>query len=254
VLVFHSPSVLLPVSFLTLWFAGWLGASRFKGLKAQVAELGVEFGVIRGATLTLLGLLIAFTLSLALSRFEQRRMYEVQEANAIHTEYLRADLLPQEDAAKIRVLLRSYLEQRLLFYTAGNEGRLEQINAETARLQANLWTLVQAPASARPGPTVALAVAGMNDVLNSEAYATSGWSYHIPTSDWVLMTAIAICASVLVGVDAKDPKSGSRLLVILPIVVSIALFLIADIDSPREGLIRSRPISLLHLSNLLNAP
>jgi len=254
VFVFRHPSVLLPASFLTLWFAGWLGASRFKGLKAQVAELDVEFGVIRGATLTLLGLLIAFTLSLALSRFEQRRIYEVQEANAIGTEYLRADFLPQEDAAKIRSLLRSYLEQRLLFYSAGDDQRLAQINAETARLQANLWTLVREPASARATPTVALTVAGMNDVLNSERYTNSGWSHQIPISDWVLMTAIAVCASFLVGVDAKNPKSGSRLLVILPIVVSIAFFLIADIDSPREGLIRSDPISLLSLSNVLNTP
>ena len=60
------------------------------------------------ATLTLLGLIIGFSFSMAISRYDQRKVYEEAEANAIGTEYVRADLLPAGDAARVRALLRDY--------------------------------------------------------------------------------------------------------------------------------------------------
>ena len=69
------------------------------------------------ATLTLLALIIGFTFSMALNRYDQRKIYEEEEANAIGTEYLRAELLPAADAAKVRTLLLNYLDQRVLFYS-----------------------------------------------------------------------------------------------------------------------------------------
>src|SRR5271169_3433781 len=75
-----------------------------------------DLDLIGGATLTLLGLIIGFSFSMAISRYDQRKNYEEAEANAIGTEYVRADLLPAADAAKVRVLLRGYLDQRVLFY------------------------------------------------------------------------------------------------------------------------------------------
>jgi hypothetical protein len=95
--------------------------------------------VIQGATLTLLGLIIGFTFSMALGRYDQRKNYEEDEANAIGTEYVRADLLPAADAAKVRAPLLRYLDQRVLFYPTRDERRLRQIDADTARLQAELW-------------------------------------------------------------------------------------------------------------------
>ena len=253
VLVFRHPVVLFPVSFLVLWLSAWIGATRFNRLRYQAAELHEDFGVIQGATLTLLGLIIGFTFSMALGRYDQRKNYEEQEANAIGTEYIRADLLPAADAAKVRGLLLSYLDQRVLFYTTRDEQPLEQINASTAKLQAELWSAVQVPASAQPTPLIALAVAGMNDVLNSQGYTQAAWWNRIPIAAWMLMAAIAICATLLVGIGAKSAKADSRLLVVLPLVVSIAFFLIADIDSPRRGVIRVIPQNLMSLGQSLHA-
>jgi len=252
-LVFRHPLILFPVSFFVLWLSAWIGASRFKELKTQVAELQDDFGVIQGATLTLLGLIIGFTFSMALGRYDQRKNYEEQEANAIGTEYVRADLLPAADAAKVRGLLLSYLNQRVLFYTIHDDQQLEQINAKTAILQAELWSAVRVPASAQPTPVIALAVAGMNDVLNSQGYTQAAWWNRIPIAAWSLMAAIAICSTMLVGIGARNAKANSRLLLVLPLVVSIAFFLIADIDSPRQGVIRVIPQNLLSLSQSLRA-
>ena len=64
------------------------------------------------ATLTLLALLIGFSFSMAISLYDQRKNYEEAEANAIGTEFGRADLLPAGDSAKVRDLLRKYLDRR----------------------------------------------------------------------------------------------------------------------------------------------
>ena len=82
------------VSLAALSLAAWVGTTRFGRMRAEVTTMREEFGIIQGATLTLLGLIVGFTFSMALSRYEQRKNYEEEEANAIGTEYLRAELLP----------------------------------------------------------------------------------------------------------------------------------------------------------------
>ena len=176
-----------------------IGASFSRGGKKLEEDVREDFGVILAATLTLLGLIIGFTFSMAIGRYDQRKNYEEAEANAIGTEYVRAELLPAADAARVRALLRKYLDQRVLFYETRDEQELQQINADTAQLQTELWSAVQAPAAAQPTPVVALAVSGMNDVLNSQGYTQAAWRNRIPIAAWGLMAAIAICCNLLVG-------------------------------------------------------
>lgn len=242
--IFRYPIYLLPASFVVLSLSAWIGASHLRTLRAQVAEIRDDYRIVEGATLTLLALIIGFTFSMALSRFDQRNVLEEGEANAIGTEYLRADLLPAENAARVRALLPKYLDQRILFYTVRDEQRLADVNTETAKLQAELWSEVHAPASAQPTPVIALAVSGLNDVLNAQGYTQAAWLNRIPLAAWTLMAGIAVCATLLVGLGAKDGRSFSRILFILPVIVSVAFFLVADIDSPRHGTIRVLPQNL----------
>jgi hypothetical protein len=166
---------------------------------------------------------------------------------------MRADLLPAADAAKVRALLRNYLDQRILFYMTRDTQQIPQINARTVQLQTELWSAVLAPAATQPTPMVALAVSGMNDVLNSEGYTQAAWWNRIPIAAWGLMAAIAICSSVLLGYGARKVKAEGILLLVLPLVVSISFFLIADIDSPRGGVIRVNPHNLARLVESLRA-
>jgi hypothetical protein len=252
-LIFRYPLLLFLISALVLWLSGWIAASFFRTAKAHAAAEGQGFVVIQGATLTLLGLIIGFTFSMALDRYDQRKNLEEEEANAIGTEYLRADLLPAADGAKLRALLLSYLDERILFYEARDEGDEGPIDRRTAALEAELWSAVLAPASAQPTPVAALALAGMNDVFNSQGYTQAAWWNRIPITAWVLMVAIALCANVLMGIGAKSGKASSRVLLILPLIIAIAFLLVADIDSPRRGLIRVVPQNLLSLSQSLRA-
>ena len=244
----HYPLLVFVVSFIALWLSAWIGWRLLGGQRIRDAELREDFGFILAATLTLLGLIIGFSFSMATNRYDQRKNYEEAEANAIGTEYVRADLLPATDAGSVRALLRSYLDERVLFYMATDEQERQQINARTTRLQTDLWSAVRAPAAAQPTPVVALAVSGMNDVLNSQGYTQAAYWNRIPIAAWVLMAAIAVGCNFLVGYGSRSAKAGSRLLPILPLVVSVAFMLIADIDSPRHGIIRVRPQNLISLA------
>jgi hypothetical protein len=236
------PRLVLLVSFLLFWLATWLGG-RIRRLQPNFDEDSrADFSVIQGATLTLLGLIIGFTFSMAVGRYDQRKIYEEAEANAIGTEYARADLLPEADAARVRDLLRSYTDLRILFYVTRGERELQKIDADTSEMQHQLWATVTAPAKAQPSPVIALAVNGMNDVLNSQGYTQAAWWNRIPEAAWSLMFLIAVFANVLLGYGSRHLRP--LLLLILPLVVSISFFLIADIDSPRHGTIRVHPQNL----------
>src|SRR5512139_2942486 len=142
ILVFRFPLLVFFFSFAVLWLSAWIGSAGFKGLRAQVAESREDFSVVQGATLTLLGLIVGFTFSMALNRYDQRKNYEEEEANAIGTEYVRASLLSAADATKVRALLIAYLDQRVAFYESLDRQELVKIAAQTAKLQSELWSAV----------------------------------------------------------------------------------------------------------------
>ena len=132
--IIKFPSVLAVLSFFALGLSARIGAS-FRRKPWNLEEDEREhFGVVVGASLTLLGLIIGFSFSMAISRYDQRKNYEEAEANAIGTEYVRADLLPSLDAVRVRALLRNYLDQRVRFYETRDEDELRQINTVTAQL------------------------------------------------------------------------------------------------------------------------
>lgn len=248
----RSPFIVLPLSFFLMWLSVWIGVFLRKRHVEIAPEVCKDLELIMASTLTLLGLLIGFSFSMAINRYDQRNNYEEAEANAIGTEYVRAGLLPATDAAKVRTLLRDYLDQRILFYKTRDKQKLQQVNARTAQLQAELWAAVQVPAAAQPSAVLSLVLSGMNDVLNSQGYTQAAWWNRSPIGAWGLIATVAICSCLLLGYTAHRPTEGFIRLLILPVVLSIAFFLIADIDSPRRGAIRVLPQNLISLAQSLH--
>jgi hypothetical protein len=250
--ILNFPVLVFTCSVVALWLFAHSGALMRTRLRGLGEEERQDFGVVIGATLTLLGLLIGFTFSMAISRYDQRKNYEEEEANAIGTEYFRADMLPATNAATVHELLVKYLDQRVLFYDTVDERLLVKIDSDTTRLEREMWSEVRAAAAAQPTPTIALVVAGMNDVLNTQGYTQAAWWNRIPTAAWILMVVIAICCNLLIGYAAH--RSNGMAFLVLPLAVSVSFLLIADIDSPRGGLIRVLPHNLVSLAQSLTAP
>jgi len=245
----NHPVIFFVVNLILLWSSAQCGALLRKKHHPIPLEDAHDHSLVLGATLTLLGLLIGFTLSMAVGRYDQRKSYEEEEAKAIGTEYVRADLLPAVDAVIVRSLLREYLAQRLIFYTGTRWEAVRENDPATADLQARLWAAIMPAANAEPTRAHALVVSGMNDVLNRRGYTMAAWLNRVPVAAWFLVLAIAIFSGILLGYWSK--RKSRVMLLLLPIALSISFFLISDIDSPRGGVIRVRPQNLAILAESL---
>jgi hypothetical protein len=248
------PLLVFAISLTALWLSAKAGAylARRKGTVEE--EDRADLVLILTATLTLLGLIMGFTFSMAISRYDLRKTDEAAEANAIGTEFARLGLLVPVDAARIRELMRKYVGQRVLFYTTRRPKNLREIEAETAQTQTDLWSEVEAHAPALPAALGAVVITGMNDVLNSLAYTQAAWWNRIPIAAWVLMEVIAVCCHALLGYTGHRPEAHPGRSFVLPVIVSTALFLIADIDSPRGGVVQVHPQNLESVAQSLARP
>jgi hypothetical protein len=242
-LVVDRPWLLFAVTFVLLLAAARVGARVRTWKSALTTEEQSDLELVRNATSTLLAVVIGFSLSMAVSRYDLRKTYEEEEANAIGTEYLRLDLMPAENARATRDLLRNYTRLRILFYSSQVPSELQRAEIDTAALQTELWASVSQAAASQPTPVTALAVAGMNDVINSQGYALAAWRNRLPAEPWGLMLFVALTVNFLFGLGAR--RRMALTVWVLPLTVATAYLLIADTDSPRNGLVRVQPQNLL---------
>ena len=127
--IVDSPFIVFLVALFAQWGAAYIGDLFRKTVRPVEKVEREDFDTVLTATLTLLALIIGFSFSMAVSRYDQRKNYEEAEANAIGTEYERAELLPAEDAMKVRDLLSRYVDRRILFYR-GNEPQIGEADSD----------------------------------------------------------------------------------------------------------------------------
>jgi hypothetical protein len=243
---FDSPFTVLAIALIAQAIAAYVGD--FLRKRAQSFKQGErhDFNTVQAATLTLLALIIGFTFSMAITRYDLRKTLEEAEANAIGTEYLRADLLPSEFGSRTRELLRKYVDLRIGFYE-GSKGRTAaEIDPLTASVQSELGSAVLSAAPTQPTPTMALVVSGMNDVINAQGFTQAAWWNRIPVGAWAMLALMAISCNLLVGYGER--RKGELFLFVLPVIVSLSFFVIADLDSPLGGVIRVAPQNLMAAS------
>jgi len=248
----NFPLLVFVVSFALMALSTWFGDTLRRRAGVPKEDARSDASLLLGATLTLLFLIIGFSFSMAINRYDLRKNCEQAEAIAIGTEYSRADLLAPADAVKVQTLLKRYLDQRILFYTTRSPVRASGITADTIRLQAELWSTLRPAIAAVPPPLMGLLVSGMNDVINSQRNSQAAWRNRLPIAAWALMAIIGIGGCWLIGYRA--PRRDWLVFVLVQGAVSICFFLIADLDSPLGGAIRVTPHNLSSLSQSLAPP
>lgn len=223
----------------------WLGKYQAQG--SEAAKQVALSDLVR-ATSGLLVFMLAFTFSLAASRFDARRTAVLDEANAIGTTYLRAGLLPDPYRAETRRLLRQYVEVRL---KAVQSGKIQEAIAPAEDIQARLWAEAEAAGGKNSGSIVAgLFISSLNDVIDLHAKRVMlGLRNRIPTSIWAALFFLEVCALGMMGYHS-GLKGVPRLPAILPMALSfsVVLLLIVDLDRPQEG---SLKVSQEPLTDLL---
>lgn len=200
---------------------------------------GYGIGIVDSAVFALLGLIIAFTFSGAVTRFDARRQLIVQETNSIGTAYLRLDLLPSQSQPALRQTFRRYVDSRLQVYRYLPDlvhARAELENNK--RLQAEIWTLTLLAARDAQAATMLL-VPALNEMFDIATTRTLSALVHPPPIIFAMLCGLAVIASALAGYGmARSTSSAWLHLVAFAVATSFAFYVIIDMEFPRLGLIR----------------
>lgn len=199
-------------------------------------------GLLDGAIFGLLGLLIAFTFSGAISRFDYRKEMVITEANAIGTAYLRLNLLSVETQPALRTLFRQYLDARLEIYQKlpdleASGAALERANA----LQGEIWSAaVKACEATDSVPTTNLLLTALNEMFDIATKRTIvALEMHPPTIIYVMLFGLALISAGLAGYStAGTARLSLTHMVVFAAIIASTVYVILDIEYPRLGVIR----------------
>jgi hypothetical protein len=228
-----------------LVFAALLGATGlgiFLGHRARhlADDLKEPFGILQGALLGLVGLLLAFGLSLAVSRYENRRANVVTGANSIGTTYLRAQTLPEPMRSASLALLARYTRTAISVgdHVPGSSGAHQAVASE-ARIERQLWRLAgnaldTAPSASAPR----LYAESLNEMFDDETTRIAALGNRVPTPVLVLELIGAAVALGLLAAYLAIAGRGVFAVVLASALVAFLLLVTADLDRPTRGLIR----------------
>jgi hypothetical protein len=195
------------------------GASAIGFFTARREAGAYPLAPVRGAVLRLIGLLLGFSISLALTHYEHRRVLVVDGANAIGTTWLRAGLLPAPMDAAARPLLERYVTARLAFFQASNDpAAIAKAEALAAHLQTNLWTIATKAAAAAPNTITASFIRALNGMIDLEAERDAARRDRLPLAKSGGLFLVTLVASFFTGAALR----GQRWLVlpVLPLTFS----------------------------------
>jgi hypothetical protein len=203
---------------------------------------------VEGAVFALLGLLLAFAISGALQRFDERRQLIVQEATAIGTAYDHLDLLPAGSRDAMKAKLREYLAARIELFREPIDFDLEHERAvypeaqetKLAALKAELWsgTLSACP-SASYVSTCSVLLPVITHVFETAQLRRGANEKHPPKIVFGMLYGFGLVGSLLAGFSMASSKAPSRVhLIAFAVALSFALFVLTNVEFPRLGLIR----------------
>lgn len=211
-------------------------------------EIKTLTGAIQASILGLLALLLGFTFSMAMQRYDARNNALISEANAIGTVQLRAQLLPERYQASATDLLNDYVELRI---SAGKIDltQFEQrkvYNSEVARLQNALWQLAVEAANEEPLAVKSGAfINSLNGMIDAQGKRNALLDMHVPEVVILLLFVVFLCSGGILGYSSG--LSGRRVMaptVMVSFLIALIVFIIIDLDRPRRGLIQVDQSSL----------
>jgi hypothetical protein len=213
-----------------------------------------QINTIQGAMLGLLALLLGFTFAMAISRYEVRKQLVLDEANAIGTTFLRAQLLPEPPRQEVSNLLRQYVEVRLRFYKAGvDPERLREAEKQAEKIHLLLWSYATALAEKDSrAVTTGLFLQSLNEVIDLYAKRLTALENHVPQIILVLLYSVALVANGLIGYGCGLGERRNFFVTLMAaMLIAVVILVIVDLDRPRRGLIRVGQERMLDLHHSL---
>jgi len=192
--------------------------------------------------LALLALILGFTFSLSLQRFNDRAAAVVDEANAIGTTYLRTHLLPESVRTDAKRLTREYMDFRLKAGSVPlNEADARSlVIAKSDAIIGELWDLTAKAAREDGGPvTSGLFITSLNETIDAFGSRVAIVKRHVPELVLLLLFTTFILTGVVIGyANGAEDHRPSIAAYVLALLISLLVFIIIDLDRPRRGLIQ----------------
>lgn len=202
------------------------------------------------AVLGLLALLLGFSFSLAVDRYESRRAMVLEESNVIGTAYLQAQLLEAPYRGRISALLSDYVDNRNRL--AGQQGEdFEALMARNDALLVALWRETMAAYPSIEGrPFAGVFISSINGVLDADEARKAARMARVPTPVFmVLTTYISLAAGILgYALTGTWSRASASFLFFL---LTLSLLLIIDIDRPLMGTIRESQLPMENLGKFI---
>lgn len=208
------------------------------------------YGVLQAAVFGLLALLIAFSFSLGLARYDARRAAIVTEADAIRTAIRRSQLLDSQNASLMRGYLSKYVDARLAF--AGSDGGATASLAlqQSAVLERQMWAVAVAQAHTAGHPDVLrLFVEGLDRAFEQGDEVEAILGAHIPDAVVYVVVVVIAFASVLLGIGyGRTMARGTLAIVVFAVVLALVVGENIDLDRPQSGfiIVSLEPLQSLH--------
>jgi hypothetical protein len=216
-------------------------------------EKDAPVGAVVGSMLGLLAFLLAFTFGMAASRYDARKQLVLQEANAIGTAYLRAEMLPEPQRGLIRNLLREYAAPRVrgVTWLMTPEAR-----AQASALHKRLWTATVAATESNPGSVLGgLFVQALNDVIDLDETRVTAGRNRIPDSIWIVLYIVTILSTAALGYQfGLTGERSWAVIILLALVLVGVMVLIADLDRPQTGILQVSQQAMIDLVNQIGPP
>ena len=231
------------------------GVALGRYLRKHSELLREPFGALQAALLGVVGLILAFGLSLAVSRHEDRRAAVVADANAIGTTYLRAQLLPEPGRSRSLALLREYADLALrLSNEVPNSSAMRRTSAEQNLVQRRLWRLADQAVDTAPLATAPrLYVDSLNAMIDQQTVRISALNNRVPGAVLTLEVIGAAVALGLLGFFLSMLGRGLLPMILAAALVTMLLLVTFDLDRPTRGLITvpSTPLESVRASMAL---
>lgn len=237
-------AVLTSLAALALLFGAILGmielGRQFGLRRRRLAGPLVGISAMEGAAFALLGLLVAFTFNGAANRFDVRRQQIVDETNALGTAWLRVDLLPAADQPEVRRLFRSYVDERIAFYNgAFSREAVVRHQESLAVRQAALWSAAVTALRPITNPAIpTLVLTPLNESFDLAGTRLAMTEIHPPPLIWVLLAILTSICCLLAGFDLSVGRRSWLHILTLAVLLTATIYVIADFEYPRVGLIR----------------
>lgn len=215
-----------------------------------------SFGVLQGALLGFMALILAFALSLAVGRYESRRQEVVNDANAMGTTYLRAQTLPEPLRSKSMALIVAYtdVELRLSHVVPGTPDADRAVSGGS-KLQRRLWNLATQAVQQQPVATAPrLYEESLNAMIDEQTVRVAGLGNRVPTEVLLLEIIGASLAMSLLGLHVGVLGRGMLGLMLAATMVASLLYASFDLDRPTRGLIEVPDTPIAQLRDSMNLP